>query len=102
MFALSSVTETLLFVATLRLSKTATPADRKERVDEVLAELGLLGCKDTLIGNETVRGVSGGEKRRVSIGVHLIDNPMLIFLDEPTSGLDSFQASNVMGTLSPT
>jgi len=65
----------------------------------VLAELGLLGCKDTLIGNEAVRGVSGGEKRRVSIGVHLIDNPMLVFLDEPTSGLDSFQALAVMDTL---
>ena len=93
------MTETLLFTATLRLSKHASAEDRRRRVDEVLAELGLLGCKDTLIGNEAVRGVSGGEKRRVSIGVHLIDNPMLVFLDEPTSGLDSFQALAVMDTL---
>jgi hypothetical protein len=57
LFALSSVTETLLFTATLRLSKHASDEDRRHRVDEVLAELGLLGCKDTLIGNEQVRRV---------------------------------------------
>ena len=42
------------------------------------------------------RGVSGGERKRTNIGVHLITDPAVLFLDEPTSGLDSFQALAVM------
>ena len=52
-------------------------------------ELGLTKCADTLIGNVMIKGISGGERKRTSIGVELITNPSLIFLDEPTSGLDS-------------
>lgn len=43
-----------------------------------------------MIGNERFKGISGGEKKRVNIGVELISNPSMIFLDEPTTGLDSF------------
>ena len=62
----------------------------------VCQDLGLAKTVNTIIGDERARGVSGGERKRVSIGVELIANPSVLFLDEPTSGLDSFQALSVM------
>ena len=56
-------------------------------------------CANTRIGGPLVKGVSGGERKRCSIGVELITDPSLIFLDEPTTGLDSFTATNVMEIL---
>ena len=52
-----------------------------------------------MIGNNLIRGVSGGERKRTSIGVELLTNPSLIYLDEPTTGLDSATACNVITTL---
>lgn len=56
-------------------------------------------CASTKIGGPLVKGVSGGERKRTSIGVELITDPSLIFLDEPTTGLDSFTATKVMEIL---
>ena len=56
-------------------------------------------CADTKIGNEFIRGISGGERKRCSIGVELLTNPSLLFLDEPTTGLDSATAFNVIQLL---
>ncbi len=58
-------------------------------------------CANTLIGDETtgMKGISGGQRRRVGVGLQLVTNPRLIFLDEPTSGLDSEMAMQVMDTL---
>ncbi|KAM5252108.1 ATP-binding cassette sub-family G member 8 isoform 3-T3 [Hipposideros larvatus] len=71
-----TVRETLAFVAQLRLPRTFSQAQRDKRVDDVIAELRLRQCADTRVGNTYVRGVSGGERRRVSIGVQLLWNPV--------------------------
>ncbi|KAG1950837.1 ATP-binding cassette sub-family G member 8 isoform X2 [Pimephales promelas] len=94
-----TVRETLTFVAKLRLPAHFTQKQRDQRVDEVIAELRLRQCANTRVGNEYVRGVSGGERRRVSIAVQLLWNPGILILDEPTSGLDSFTAHNLVITL---
>jgi energy-coupling factor transporter ATP-binding protein EcfA2 len=65
--------------------------DPRARADELLGELGLSHVADNLIGHQGV-GLSGGEKKRVSIGVELVSDPHIVFLDEPTSGLDYFSA----------
>ena len=99
LFELSTTRETLLFAARLRLPEL-TLEQQRGRVAAVIDELGLTACADTLVGAESrVRGLSGGERKRVSIGVDLLRNPPLVFLDEPTSGLDSYQANNVVSTL---
>ncbi|XP_006986576.1 ATP-binding cassette sub-family G member 8 isoform X2 [Peromyscus maniculatus bairdii] len=95
-----TVRETLAFVAQMRLPRSFSQAQRDKRVEDVIAELRLRQCANTRVGNTYVRGVSGGERRRVSIGVQLLWNPGILILDEPTSGLDSFTAHNLVRTLS--
>jgi ABC-type multidrug transport system ATPase subunit len=56
-------------------------------------------CADTIIGNNLIKGISGGERKRTSIGVELLSNPSLLFLDEPTTGLDSSTALQVIENL---
>ncbi|KAL2466646.1 ABC transporter G family member 10 [Abeliophyllum distichum] len=68
----------------------------KIRVETLLKELGLDHIAGVRIGSESSRGVSGGEKRRVAIGVDLVHDPAVLLLDEPTSGLDSASAFHVM------
>ncbi|XP_031211409.1 ATP-binding cassette sub-family G member 8 isoform X2 [Mastomys coucha] len=95
-----TVRETLAFIAQIRLPRTFSQAQRDKRVEDVIAELRLRQCANTRVGNTYIRGVSGGERRRVSIGVQLLWNPGILILDEPTSGLDSFTAHNLVKTLS--
>lgn len=59
----------------------------------------MIRCQDTLIGGSFVRGVSGGERKRVCIGNEILINPSLLFLDEPTSGLDSTTALRTIQVL---
>lgn len=68
-------------------------------MNDLISILKLRKCENTRIGGPLVKGVSGGERKRTSIGVELITDPSLIFLDEPTTGLDSFTATSVMETL---
>lgn len=74
-------------------------SERRQRVETIIKDLGLTKCADTNVGNNLIRGLSGGERKRTSIGVELITNPSLIFLDEPTTGLDSTTALNVLELL---
>ena len=92
-----TVRECLEFAAKLKLPGTLE--EKLKRVDDILEELRLTKCQNTKIGGPLIKGVSGGERKRTSIGVELITDPNLIFLDEPTTGLDSFTATSVMETL---
>lgn len=56
-------------------------------------------CKNTSIGGPFIRGVSGGERKRTSIGYEILVEPSLLFLDEPTSGLDSATALKILNVL---
>ncbi|KAI6780236.1 putative ABC transporter ATP-binding protein/permease-like protein [Emericellopsis cladophorae] len=94
-----TVRETLRYSANLRLPPSTSSEDRTLVVEEVLRELGLKECADTRIGNSQHRGCSGGEKRRVSIGVQMLANPSVLFLDEPTTGLDATSAYQLVRTL---
>uniref|UniRef100_A0A3B5AWZ9 ATP-binding cassette sub-family G member 2-like n=1 Tax=Stegastes partitus TaxID=144197 RepID=A0A3B5AWZ9_9TELE len=95
-----SVRENLLFSASLRLSrKHHNTEDKYNRVNEIIQDLGLTDCADTKIGTEFLRGVSGGERKRCSIGMELITSPSLLFLDEPTTGLDSNTANCIINLL---
>lgn len=94
-----TVYETVLNSALLRLPETMSLKAKERKVYEVLRELRILSIKDRTIGSDFERGISGGEKRRVSIACELVTSPSILFLDEPTSGLDSNNASNVVECL---
>ena len=82
-----TVYETLMYAARLRLPSNVDSEKRKEIVEQVIKVLNLDQCRDTLVGGEGKKGISGGQKKRVSIGQELLTDPSVILLDEPTSGL---------------
>lgn len=73
--------DALMFSAALRLPSTTTKEDLHSRVEFLLNELGLDSCADVMIGNALIKGISGGQRKRVSIGIEVITNPALLFLD---------------------
>ena len=99
LFSELTVHETLHFAAQLRLPASATSEERAARVDAVVATLGLQAVLHSRVGGDLVRGISGGERKRLALGNDLIVDPPLLFLDEPTSGLDAFNAQSVMSSL---
>lgn len=72
-----------------RLPASYQPRDRLEVVANAISVLGLSDVRHSLIGDEETRGVSGGQRKRVNVGLELVADPSVLFLDEPTSGLDS-------------
>ena len=103
LFPLLTVQETLMYSARLRLPASVSLAEKTRRVEAIMQELGLMHIASSRVGdveNVRKRGVSGGERRRVSIGVDVIHDPAILILDEPTSGLDSASALHVVEMLS--
>lgn len=88
----STPREAIRFSAKLRLPRSTTEKQLNRLVDRMLEELGLTDCADTIVGGALIKGISGGQRKRTSVGVELVTKPALVFLDEPTSGLDSFSA----------
>ena len=62
-------------------------SDKLKQVDNTMKLLNLTKCSDTIIGDRRLRGISGGEKKRVNIASELLTDPNIVLLDEPTSGL---------------
>ena len=91
--------EAIYFSAKLRLPKSTKEEDILNLVDRMLKELGLIHCADTIVGGPLLKGISGGERKRTSVGVELVTKPSMVFLDEPTSGLDSYSAVQLCNVL---
>lgn len=98
-FSQLTVRETVLMAAKLQLPPGAPEEEKVAYVDNLIHHLGLANAANTIVGDAKVRGISGGEKRRLSIACELLGSPSVIFCDEPTTGLDAFQAEKVMAAL---
>ncbi|CAL8147556.1 unnamed protein product [Orchesella dallaii] len=95
-----TVREHLVFQALVKMHRHLTYKQRMIRVEEVIQELGLTKCADTLIGIPgRIKGISGGEMKRLSFASEVLTDCQLVFADEPTSGLDSYMAQNVVEVL---
>ncbi|KAL4526776.1 hypothetical protein Ndes2526A_g01209 [Nannochloris sp. 'desiccata'] len=99
LYAALSVEENLIFAARFRLAAGTSEAQRRAHVDNALSSLGLENVRRDIVGDEAQRGLSGGQRKRVSIGVELVAAPRLLLLDEPTSGLDAAGARALVSTL---
>jgi len=96
----STVRETLTFAARLRLPRSMSLREKEAAVEATIARTGLTRAADTIVGDgKKIVGCSGGERRRLSIALELLESPEAIFLDEPLSGLDSYAAERVAKTL---
>ncbi|CAK8573098.1 unnamed protein product [Lathyrus sativus] len=96
-----TVLETLTYTALLRLPKTLTREEKVEHAERIITELGLTRCRNSPVGGcmALFRGISGGERKRMSIAQEMLVNPSLLLLDEPTSGLDSTTAQLIVSVL---
>ncbi|KAL2223218.1 P-loop containing nucleoside triphosphate hydrolase protein [Thermoascus aurantiacus ATCC 26904] len=94
-----TVRESLRFAAGLRLPTWMSREEKSRQAEEILLKMGLKDCADNLIGSDLVKGISGGEKRRVSIAIQILTDPKVLLLDEPTSGLDAFTATSIIEVL---
>ena len=94
-----TVCENLEYYATMRLPPGTTTAHIRQVVDDTIEVLGLVHVQRSAIGDETTRGISGGQRKRVNVGMEMVSQPSLLFLDEPTSGLDSTTSYDLVRAL---
>ncbi|CAM1511471.1 Fc.00g089840.m01.CDS01 [Cosmosporella sp. VM-42] len=94
-----TVYENIVHSARIRLPRTWSNNDIEAHVESVIDCLELSHVRNSLVGSVGKPIISGGQRKRVSIGMELAAAPMAIFLDEPTSGLDATAASSIMRTL---
>ncbi|KAF3519368.1 hypothetical protein DY000_02059238 [Brassica cretica] len=94
-----TVRESIAYSAHLRLPSKLSRKEISDIVEATITDMGLQECSDRSIGNWHMRGISGGEKKRLSIALEVLTKPSLLFLDEPTSGLDSASAFFVVQIL---
>ncbi|CAM0901961.1 unnamed protein product [Alopecurus aequalis] len=94
-----TVREAVQYSAQLQLPSSMSTAAKHDRAEETLREMGLEGAADTRIGGWMHKGISGGQRRRVSICTEILNRPALLFLDEPTSGLDSAASYHVVSRI---
>ncbi|KAL4474984.1 hypothetical protein ABPG74_001680 [Tetrahymena malaccensis] len=96
---LESMTVKECFEFAVNLKSKGTQEEKNVKINQMLKKLRLERCQNTFVGGLFIKGISGGERKRTSIGYELISNPSCIFLDEPTSGLDSFTAYSIISLL---
>ncbi|KAM0888739.1 hypothetical protein ACQ4PT_028158 [Festuca glaucescens] len=91
-----SVREAVYYSAQLQLPETIPVAKKRAHAERVIREMGLGDAMDTRIGGRITKGISGGQRKRLTICIEMLTRPRLLFLDEPTSGLDSAASYHVM------
>ncbi|KIW15416.1 hypothetical protein PV08_05462 [Exophiala spinifera] len=96
MIGILTTQETVDFAARLSLQGTMSKKERVARVNELIESFGLQRQRGTIVGTPLRKGLSGGQKRRLSVASQLVTSPRILFLDEPTSGLDSAASFEVM------
>ncbi|KAK2734924.1 hypothetical protein FQN57_001421 [Myotisia sp. PD_48] len=94
-----TVRESLRFAAGLRLPPWMSKKEKNQRAEAILLKMGLKDCANNIIGSDLIKGISGGEKRRVTIAIQILTDPKVLLLDEPTSGLDAFTATSIIEVL---
>uniref|UniRef100_A0A0E0H5E8 ABC transporter domain-containing protein n=1 Tax=Oryza nivara TaxID=4536 RepID=A0A0E0H5E8_ORYNI len=99
LMATLTVTEAVHYSAQLQLPDSMPAEDKRARADRAIRQMGLGAVAGVRIGGRVCKGISGGQRKRVSICVELLASPALLFLDEPTSGLDSAASYHVMSRI---
>ncbi|KAK4279655.1 hypothetical protein QN277_011397 [Acacia crassicarpa] len=94
-----TVEENLWFSAQCRLSSNLSKPDKVLVVERVIEFLGLQSVRNSLVGTVEKRGISGGQRKRVNVGLEMVMEPSLLILDEPTSGLDSASSQHLLRAL---
>ncbi|XP_073056036.1 ABC transporter G family member 28-like [Primulina eburnea] len=94
-----TVEENLWFSARCRLSADLLKPEKVLVVERVIESLGLQAVRDSLVGTVEKRGISGGQRKRVNVGLEMVMEPSLLILDEPTSGLDSSSSQLLLRAL---